>query len=656
MCGIAGLWAPTSPNYDPKSTLRRMADALRNRGPDSSGVWWHDVAHLGFGHQRLSILDLSDEGAQPMRSSSGRYIINYNGEIFNYRVLRRELEPARWRGHSDTEVMLEAFERWGVEAAVRRFNGQFAFAVWDEEARSLSLVRDRIGIKPLYYGWLNSTLVFASELDAFREHPGFEYDPNPQAVLALLEVGYIPAPLSINNRVYKLRPGSILTLQGPGDDPPPRRFWSLSDVASGADAEYAEPEAAADRLDGLLRDSVRLRLISDVPVGAFLSGGVDSSLVCGVMQAVASGPIKTYSIGFEESTFDEAPYARHIADHLGTDHTELYVTPEEAMEVLPDLPALYDEPFADSSQIPTYLVSKLARHEVKVCLSGDGGDELFAGYDRYERALRRWPKISRVPHLIRRALLRASQTVTTLEKTPVARSVTRRLPSSVNRRVGYGQFARALSLLGSESIAEFYRRSVAVDASGIAGPAISEAVGRRPTIDVDVPRGLEPLEAMSYIDTLRYLPDDILVKVDRASMAVSLEARVPLLDHRIVEYCWSLDPGLKIRNGERKWLLKYLLKRYAPASLTERPKKGFGVPIGSWLRGPLRDWAESLLSVRALERQEIFDSDAVQTIWHQHLSGRADVPHLLWRILMYQAWAREAGAPAPKTRETATAA
>ncbi|MFV1979710.1 MAG: asparagine synthase (glutamine-hydrolyzing) [Rhodothermia bacterium] len=651
MCGIVGFWAPESPGYDPGPTIGSMTDSLKNRGPDASGDWWHDEFHVALGHRRLSILDLSSEGAQPMRSLSGRYTVTYNGEVFNYRDLQRDLEPAEWRGHSDTEVILAAFERWGVEAAVKRFNGQFAFAVWDEETKSLTLVRDRLGIKPLYYGWFGGTFVFGSELDAVRMHPRFEPKVNPRAIASLLEVGYVPAPFSIFNGVFKLLPGTLLTLQTAEERASPRRYWSISEAASRTRTTGMDPELAADTLDALLRDSVAVRLVADVPVGAFLSGGIDSSLVCGAMCSVASGPVKTYSIGFEEARFDEAPYAAKVASHLGTDHTSLYVSAEEAMGVLHDLPGLYDEPFADASQIPTFLVSRLARNEVVVSLSGDGGDELFGGYNRYERALSRWPRMSQIPSPLRKTAADASRVVSVLECSAPFRAVARQVPRALNRRVGFGQLARALSLVGSATFADYYRRSVSLAASGFAGPELLEAARHEPALDIEVPGGLDLLHTMTYVDMLSYLPDDILVKVDRASMAVSLEVRVPLLDHRIVEYSWSLGTDLKIRNGDQKWLLKHLLKRYVPPSLTERPKKGFGVPIGSWLRGPLKELAESLLDERALAADQIFDPGAVGTIWRQHLAKQAEVHVLLWRILMYQAWKETIRCPAPRTRE-----
>lgn len=586
-----------------------------------------------------------------MRSASGRYTLTYNGEIFNYEDIRRELEPAVWRGHSDTEYMLAAFERWGIEASVKRFNGQFALAVWDERENSLTLVRDRIGIKPLYYGWFDGTFVFGSELDAIRMHPKFDPEENPRAIMSLLELGYIPAPLSVYSRVSKLHPGTILTLRTAADRPSPRAYWSMSEVATRPVSTVSDPVAATDALEELVRDSVGLRMVADVPVGAFLSGGIDSSVVCAIMRSVAAGPVRTYSIGFEEASFDEAPYAEKVAEHLGTDHTNLYVSASEAMAVLHDLPRLYDEPFADSSQIPTFLVSRLARNDVIVSLSGDGGDEILGGYDRYSRTLSRWPRMSRVPSVMRKLVGSASGPVSALERSAPIRAISSRLPHTVNRQVGFGQLGRALSLLGSSSISEYYLRLISLDSRGFAGPSLADASRNQPVLDVNLPADLDTLHTMTYVDTMSYLPDDILVKVDRASMAVSLEARVPLLDHRIVEHCWSVDTALKIHNGERKWLLKNLLKRYVPPSLTERPKMGFGVPIGDWIRGPLRDWTESLISEKTLTEDGIFDAHAVRVIWGQHLAKRADVQSLLWRVLMYQAWKEGLRQRSPRVHE-----
>jgi asparagine synthase (glutamine-hydrolysing) len=436
--------------------------------------------------------------------------------------------------------MLEAFERWGIEAAVSRLNGQFAFAVWDGQTRALTLVRDRLGIKPLYYGWVGGTFVFASELDAIRLHPKFRADVNPEAVVALIELGYIPAPLSIYNGVFKLPPGAILTLRNPGDDHPPHYYWDLQDIAGSETDRVSDPKEALAELESLVRDSVKLRMIADVPLGAFLSGGIDSSVVCAVMQAVASGPVKTFSIGFEETGFDEAPFASTIADHLGTSHTELYVTAKEAMDVIPNIPGLYDEPFADSSQIPTHLVSKLARREVTVSLSGDGGDELFAGYDRYRRVLSQWPRFSGVPRSLRSIAARASSLATNVERGSLAKDMLSRAPKVVQKRVGFGQYGRAIGMLGSMNIAEFYRRSLSLTAAGFLGPRLDGVATNGPVLNPAIPAGLGTLETMTYVDMRAYLPDDILVKVDRASMAVSLEARVPLLDHRIVEFSWRV--------------------------------------------------------------------------------------------------------------------
>jgi asparagine synthase (glutamine-hydrolysing) len=445
--------------------------------------------------------------------------------------------------------------------------------------------------------------------------------------------------MSIYQGFFKLPQGSLLTLHRPDQDGSAQPYWSLASVLSSRDHSYSDPEETTERLDTLLRDSVSKRLLADVPVGAFLSGGIDSSLVCGVMRAVASGPVKTFSIGFHESGFDEAPFAEKVAAHLETNHTNLYVTPEEAMSVIPDLPTIYDEPFADSSQIPTYLVSRLARSEVTVSLSGDGGDELFGGYDRYDRVLRRWPWISGVPGPVRTALARLAGYGLGATDGPKTVDGREGAPSMATKdRVESARTRRALQILSSDTISEFYRRTISREASAFGGRMLNGSMSGEPVLDVGIVPGLSPLETLSYIDLMSYLPDDILVKVDRASMAVSLEARVPLLDHRLVEFSTLVDPGLKIRKGDRKWLVKNLLSRYVPDSITERPKQGFAIPVGSWIRGPLKSWAEGLLDERALAKHQFFDADAVRAIWSEHESGVKDHHSILWRILMFQAW------------------
>ena len=652
MCGIAGVWAGKGADRDVLRALAvGMANTLTYRGPDNSGVWVEEAAGLGLGHRRLSILDLSAEGHQPMTSPSGRFVISYNGEVYNSVALRRELEPAgfRFRGHSDTEVMLAAMEHWGVEAAVTRFIGMFAFALWDRQACVLSLVRDRLGIKPLYYGWAGRHFVFGSELKALRACPGFDNHINRDALALFLRHNYIPAPYSIYQHIYKLQPGTLLQVtpqlalnRTNAEDLNSRStvYWSARQVAEQGTANRftGSPGEAAEQLDVLLRDAVRLRMVADVPLGAFLSGGVDSSTVVALMQAQSARPVKTFSIGFHEDGYDEAQHARSVACHLGTEHTELYVTPQEAMAVIPSLPQMFDEPFADSSQIPTFLVSKLARGAVTVSLSGDGGDELFAGYNRYFWGRRLWGKIGWIPTPARRFMASALQQGSPSFWDGLLEPGMRFFPQRLRVSQPGDKMQRLAEALTASSAGELYRQLV----SHWPQPAEVLSAGREPPTVLNDPARQAWLadytERMMYMDLVSYLPGDILTKVDRASMAVSLEARVPLLDHRVVEFAWSLPLSMKIRRGQGKWLLRQVLDRYVPHQLIERPKMGFGVPIDEWLRGPLRDWAESLLAPERLRREGFFDPEPIHAKWQEHLSGKRRWHYHLWDVLMFQAW------------------
>jgi asparagine synthase (glutamine-hydrolysing) len=619
-----------------------MADAIAHRGPDSSGVWSDEDHGIALSHRRLAILDLSPQGHQPMVSPSGRYVIVFNGEVYNFRELRGELGASfHFTGTSDTEVMLAAIEAYGVEAAVRRFIGMFAFAVWDREQHRLHLVRDRLGIKPLYYGRVGSSLAFASELKAFRALPEFSEEIDRDALALFLRHNCIPAPHSIYKGIRKLPPGTILTIADPiGDaDAEPVAYWSARDVAergladpfTGSDAE------ATDALEELLRDAVRLRMVADVPLGAFLSGGVDSSLVVALMQAQSDRPVRTYSIGSPDPGFNEAHHAKKVAAHLGTDHTELYVTPADALAVIPKLPTLYDEPFADSSQIPTFLVSELARRDVTVSLSGDGGDELFGGYNRHTWGSRVWNASRWMPRPLRHGIAGV------LERSSPARwdrlygSVEPLIPAGLRQQMfGYKMNKLATTLMAGDSFDLYQRlashwfdtRSVVIGTSGADGARARPSFGKIG----DFP------QQMMHFDLVSYLPDDILTKLDRASMAVSLEARVPLLDHRVVEFAWRLPLHMKIRKGQGKWLLRQVLYRHVPRGMIERPKSGFGVPIDAWLRGPLRDWAESLLDERRLRDEGYLNPKPIREKWAQHLSGQASWQYHLWDVLMFQAW------------------
>ncbi len=657
MCGIAGLVQPGLHKDEWPVLLKSMTRRLSHRGPDGEGYWLDPEAGVGFGHRRLAIIDLSDRGWQPMASRDGRFQLTFNGEIFNFRELRRELEGAgdEFLGHSDTEVMLAAICRWGLRETLGRTNGQFAFGLWDRREARLSLVRDRLGEKPLYYGFLGrgkrdsgfpgAAFAFGSELKALRAHPAFESDVDPDALALLLSYSYIPAPHTIYRGIFKVPPASILTLdlRKPNPEPVVEDYWSVRrEAAEGTLRPFEGSDSDAVELVGkTLERAIELRMISDVPLGAFLSGGVDSSLVVALMQKASDRPVQTFSIGFDIDGYDEAPHARAVAEHLGTDHTELYVTAEAALRVIPRLPQIYDEPFSDSSQIPTFLVSQMARRSVTVSLSGDGGDELFWGYSRYPLAREIWRRIGWLPTPLRKAMAAGIER-TPLKALDLAFAWMGPLFTRYGRPGNAGDKLRKFAEVARMATSDDLYRHLLTNWRG----ALEMVPGAKPLVTALGARGLEqdlPLfeNRMPFLDQVSYLPDDILAKVDRASMANGLEVRVPFLDPAFVELSWRLPPRFKMRGGEGKWVLRNLLAQYVPRKLTDRPKMGFGVPIGAWLRCPLRDWAEALLDESRLRREGYLDPEPIRERWLEHLSGRRNWQYHLWDVLMFQAW-REA--------------
>jgi asparagine synthase (glutamine-hydrolysing) len=644
MCGITGLL--TTGGFQPNimtGRLGAMVDRLRHRGPDDEGIWLDGEAGIGLGFRRLAIIDLSPAGHQPMASASGRFTFVFNGEVYNYRPLRRELEERghAFRGRSDTEVILAAFEAWGVAGAVRRFIGMFAMGVWDADTRSLSLVRDRLGIKPLYYQRRPGTLTFASELKALRADPAFLREVDGVALEQYLRYLYIAAPRTIYRDTFKLPPGTILTVRDPAAPlPEPEPYWSLPQVqADGLSARVAGDDAeVVAEFRALLEDAVRLRMQADVPLGALLSGGIDSSTVVGVMQSLETHRVKTFTIGFDQPEYDESSHAAAVARHLGTEHTELMVTAADALAVIPELPEMFDEPLADPSHIPTFLVSRLARQSVTVALTGDGGDELFAGYNRYIRGERLLRRLSGVPAPVRRMGAAGIRTLSADSWDRVHRAFGPLLGRSFRQRLAGEKMQKLGRLLDQSTAAERYRALISV-------PEDPAQMLRNPAPSSDpflqlwcAGRSDQPLDRMMLVDQMVYLPDDLLAKVDRASMAVSLEARVPILDHRIVEFSWRLQRHHKIRDGAGKWLLRQVLHSLVPPEITDRPKMGFSPPVGAWLRGNLRPWAEDLLAPDRLGREGFFEPAALRGAWRRLQEGHGELALGIWAVVQFQAW------------------
>ena len=654
MCGIAGFL--DGRHFIPEeavSVARGMADAVAHRGPDDAGVWIDGKVGVALAHRRLAIIDLSPAGHQPMQSMSGRSIIVFNGEVYNHLDLRCRLETwspnaLSWRGHSDTETLLAAIECWGLEEALQAAIGMFAFALWDRENRTLYLARDRMGEKPLYYGWQNGAFLFGSELKALAAHPAFAGEIDRDVLTLLLRNDYIPSPWSIYTGVRKLPAGTYVKVaagvarERADELPEPRPYWSLPNVVTAGQTRPFEgtPEDAVDALHDVLLGAVRQQMVADVPLGAFLSGGIDSSTIVALMQAQSSRPVRTFTIGFDEPSHNEAGYAKAVADHLGTEHTDLYVSARDALDVVPRLPALFDEPFADSSQIPTLLVAGMARRHVTVALSGDGGDELFGGYGHYLRTPWIWRILSNVPRPLCRLGARVIETVFPQGPDRFPACVLRRTPMRHGWLAAKAKARKLARLMDCRRPEQLYVRQISrwlnpATVTVVRGASEPATILTEPASWPDAPEFSCRLMA---VDALSYLPEDILVKVDRAAMGVSLETRAPFLDHRVVEFAWRLPLSVKIRNGRQKWGLRRVLYKYVPKRLVERPKAGFSVPLAAWLRGPLRDWAEALLDQRRLQTEGFFDPKPIQQKWNEHLSGYNQWDSHLWSVLMFQAW------------------
>jgi asparagine synthase (glutamine-hydrolysing) len=646
MCGLAGFWGIGTYSEEALlSSVRCMADVLRHRGPDDTGAWADVQAGMVLGHRRLSIIDLSSAGHQPMHSDGERFVMAFNGEIYNHLELRAELEGIAWRGRSDTETLLAGFEAWGVVETLKKAVGMFAIALWDKHTQTLTLVRDRFGEKPLYYGWVNGAFVFGSELKALRAYPGFDNAVSREALAQYMRFTYVPAPLSIYQDIYKLEPGCLLTLNGfphnaCNDSLKITKWWTLAEVVqAGKKNQITDEVEAVDALELCLAKAVKLQSLAEVPLGAFLSGGVDSSIIVALMQQQSSRPVKTFTVGFEEAGFDESPYAKAVAQHLGTDHSELFVSSVEAQAVIQELPNMYDEPFADSSQIPTHLVCKAARQHVTVALSGDAGDELFGGYNRYFWGSRIWNRLAWMSYPVRQTLGKAIANVPIGVFDVLGKPLNALLPGSQGiSLLGDKAHKLAARLQGVRSMDDFYMSLVSEWKDP--GSVVKGAGGKADEL-FHVPANLSSEEIMMYRDSMTYLPDDILCKVDRASMATSLETRVPFLDHRVAELAWRLPLHMKIRDNQGKLVLRKVLNKYVPRNLIDRPKAGFGIPVGQWLRGPLRDWAEALLDEQRLQGEGYFYPAPIRTRWVEHLSGKRDHTPKLWAVLMFQSWLEE---------------
>lgn len=640
MCGIAGIFRFNEGARVLGEDLCAMTDLIKHRGPDRSGIWVDDIGQIGLGHRRLSILDLSEAGDQPMVSQDGRYVVIFNGEIYNHKNLRNEMGHHFWKGNSDTETLLACIQHWGLCKTLKRIAGMFAFALWDCHETRLYLARDRLGEKPIYYSKVkhgdSQVLIFASELKALKAYPAFKAEIDLSSVSLFFEYSYIPAPYTIYSETYKLEAGTVIEFDLKMTEGHKTRYWKseeeylkgLSGVAPGV----RDSGCLIDGLDEVLKRVVSEQMLADVSLGAFLSGGIDSTAIVAMMQAQSTNKVKTFTIGYNEQSYSEAEHAKSVAAYLGTDHTELYVNDSMAESVIPNLPFIYDEPFADPSQIPTILVSQLASNSVKVVLSGDGGDEMFGGYSRYWMTNKYWRKLKSVPAPLLRL---AGQTMTMLPE-HIWDRIAGFLPLT---SVGF-KIHKAARVIGSTNYSDLYLKLISnwpcdhdlVRGSQSHSTLVKELVG---TMNIN------PVDEMMILDILTYLPDDILVKVDRAAMNSSLETRAPFLDHRVASFAWSIPLEYKIRDKKTKWILRELLYRYVPKDLVDRPKMGFGFPIDVWLRGGLRDWAEDLLCPRRMAEEGILNVEVISEKWQQHLSGKYNWAIQLWAVLMFQAWLRQ---------------
>ncbi len=643
MCGITGFISSDLNENKYSYLLNDMSNQIAHRGPNDNGLWFDIDDKIGLAHRRLSILDISKAGAQPMHSNSNRYTIVYNGEIYNHLEIRKEIYSNYkfdgWHGTSDTETLLKGFDLWGIEKMLQKCTGMFAIAVWDKKFKCLNLARDRIGEKPLYYGWQGKSFIFASELKSFFSHPDFKKEINKDAIYSLLRYYNISGINTIFKNIYKIRPGTILSIRQDKKHSE-KEYWSASSLIlnNNLGSKPKTDEVVIEEFQALFRSSVKDQMISDVPLGAFLSGGIDSSLIVALMQEQSINSVKTFTIGFDEKGYNEADFAKIVAKYLGTEHTELYVSPKDALNVIPELPKIYDEPFSDTSQIPTYLVSKLAAKDVRVSLSGDGGDELFCGYNRYLMADKVFDKMTIIPKTIRNLLFHSLKNIKPHQWDRFAKKVEFLLPKFAKLNNLGDKFYKGVGLISSESIVDLYLKLV----THWDNPSKALIGGNdcllTEKFEMNNLSNFSDVRGMMIMDLLTFLPDDLLVKTDRAAMAVSLETRAPFLDHKIVEYAFNLDQNFKVRNGNTKWILKEILNKYIPKASFDRPKMGFAVPIGKWLRGPLKDWADNLLNETRLKNEGYFNQKEIKLKWEQHIKKTHNWDYHLWDVLMFQAW------------------